>query len=192
MTFPPLWPPKASQPCRVSPNRALCDLPQIILAAYFLSKSFGDCLPEEGVPGRGVCKLANCKLTSKSALMIILSLATSAAYFGCTNGIVRWKLPFDTSHRTVHSTVRLAVQTKSSRSRASSSSGARRKSSKTVACSAAGMETPTRWPCWQLSARGMGFSLVVPSSMLRRASPPRAARTGPNLYLASFRCGAAQ
>jgi hypothetical protein len=65
--------------------------------------SFGDCLPEEGVPGPKV-KLTNCKLTAKSALMIVLSLATSAAYFGCKHGIVRWKLPFDTSHRTVHST----------------------------------------------------------------------------------------
>ena len=143
VTFPPLWPPGSSQPWRVCSNRALCDLPQIILAAYFLSRSFGDCLPEEGVPGPRV-EHANCKLTSKSALMIILSLATSAAYFGCTHGKVRWNLPFDTSHRNGHSTMRLAVQTKSSRSRASSSSGARRKSSKTGACCAAGMATPMR------------------------------------------------
>ncbi len=148
-------------------------MPQIVLAAYFLSMSFGDCLPEEGVTGPGV-KLTNCKLTAKSALMIVLSLATSAAYFGCTNGIVRWKLPFDTSHRTIHSTVRLAVQTKSSRSRASSSSGARRRSSKTAACCAAGMAISTRWSCWRLCA------------------PSRAARTGPNLCLASSRCTATE
>ena len=120
---------------RVGPNRALCDLPQIILAAYFLSKSFGDCLPEEGVP----VKYGACKLTASSALTIVLSLATSAAYFGCTHRNVRcklafrnvpWKLPFETHP---------PVQTKSCKSRASSSSGARRKSSKTVACCAAGM-----------------------------------------------------
>ncbi len=62
--------------------------------------SFGDCLPEEGVPGRGVCKLTNCKLTAKSALMVVLSLATSAAYFGCKHGHVRWKLPFKCSIET--------------------------------------------------------------------------------------------
>jgi hypothetical protein len=87
---------------RVGPNRALCDLPQIILAAYFLSKSFGDCLPEKGVPVPGECKptanflievrFNNCELTANSALMIVLSLATSAAYFGCTHRNVRCKL----------------------------------------------------------------------------------------------------
>ena len=97
----------------------------------------------------GVCKLTanslievrfnNCKLTANSALMILLSLATSAAYFGCTHATKRplqtcirnvpWKLPFET---------RLPVQTKSCKSRASSSFGASRKSSKTVACCAAG------------------------------------------------------
>jgi hypothetical protein len=61
--------------------------------------SFGDCLPEEEVPGPGV-KLTNCKLTAKSALMIVLSLATSAAYFGCKHGHVRWKLPFKCSIET--------------------------------------------------------------------------------------------
>ncbi len=99
MTFPPSWPPGASQRCwHVGPNRALCDLPQTVLAAYFLSKSFGDCLvdcpPEEGIRVPGVCKLTNCKLNADSALMIVLSLATSAAYFGCTHGNVRWKFPF--------------------------------------------------------------------------------------------------
>jgi hypothetical protein len=84
---------------RVGPNRALCDLPQIILAAYFLSKSFGDCLPEKGVPVPGECKptanflievrFNNCELTANSALMIVLSLATSAAYFGCTHATKR-------------------------------------------------------------------------------------------------------
>jgi len=133
---------------RVGPNRALCDLPQIILAAYFLSKSFGDCLPEKGVPVPGECKptanflievrFNNCELTANSALMIVLSLATSAAYFGCTHATKRplqtcirnvpWKLPFETR-----------LQTKSCKSRASSSFGARRKSSKTVAYCAAGM-----------------------------------------------------
>jgi hypothetical protein len=49
--------------------------------------SFRDCLPEEGVPVPGVCQL-----NYKSALMIVLSLATSAAYFGCTHRIVRWIL----------------------------------------------------------------------------------------------------
>jgi hypothetical protein len=47
----------------------------------------------------GVCKLTanslievrfnNCKLTANSALMILLSLATSAAYFGCTHATKR-------------------------------------------------------------------------------------------------------
>jgi hypothetical protein len=37
---------------------------------------------------------ATCKLTADSALMIVLSLATSAAYFGCTNRKVRWKFSF--------------------------------------------------------------------------------------------------
>ena len=77
---------------RFGPNRALCDLPQIILAAYFLSKSFADCLPEEGVP----VKYGACKLTGSSALMIVLSLATSAAYFGCTHATKR---PLQTSIR---------------------------------------------------------------------------------------------
>ncbi len=117
--FPPLWPVgRRMQPAPdiarshwpVGPNRALCDLPQIILAAYFLSKSFGDCLPEEGVPVPGVCKLTtnfliearfnNCKLTAKSALMILLSLATSAAYFGCTHA-TNLKRPLQTSVRDV-------------------------------------------------------------------------------------------
>ena len=87
---------------RVSPNRALCDLPQIILAAYFLSMSFRDCLPqptcrsmEAACQQQYFLKLtATCKLNADSALMIVLSLATSAAYFGCTHGIVRWKFPF--------------------------------------------------------------------------------------------------
>jgi hypothetical protein len=69
---------------RVGPNRALCDLPQLILAAYFLSKSFGDCLPEEAAN-----EILACKLTAKSAFMIVLSLATSAAYFGCTHATKR-------------------------------------------------------------------------------------------------------
>ena len=117
---------------RVGPNRALCDLPQIILTAYFLSQSFGDCLPEEGDPVPGACTLK-----ANSALMIVLSLATSSAYFGCTHATKRplqtcirnvpWKLPFETR-----------LQTKSCKSRASSSFGARRKSSKTVASCAAG------------------------------------------------------
>ena len=52
----------------------------------------------------GVCKLTanalievrfnNCKLTAKSAFMILLSLATSAAYFGCTHATKR---PLQTS-----------------------------------------------------------------------------------------------
>ena len=105
--------------------------------------SFGDCLPEEEVPGLGV-KLTNCKLTAKSALMIVLSLATSAAYFGCTHGIVSWKFPFKGSIETSIRQFRLVVQTKSSRSRASSSSGARQKSSKTAACCAVGMAISTR------------------------------------------------
>ena len=137
---------------RVSPNRALFDLPQTIFQAYFLSKSFGDCLAQNTcLSMEAACQqqyflklTATCKLNADSALMIILSLATSAAYFGCTHGKVRWNLPFDTSHRNGHSTMRLAVQTKSSKSRASSSSGARRKSSKIVACCAAGMATPMR------------------------------------------------
>jgi hypothetical protein len=73
----------------------------MFLKAYFLSKSFGDCLPEEGVP----VKYGACKLTGSSAFMTVLSLATSAALFGCTHGNVRcklafrnvpWKLPFET------------------------------------------------------------------------------------------------
>ncbi len=62
------------------PYRALWDLPQIILTTYFLSCSFGDCLPEEGV----ALGMDKCKLTPKSALTVVLSLVTSAVYFGCT------------------------------------------------------------------------------------------------------------
>ena len=43
---------------------------------------------------------ATCKLTADSALMIVLSLATSAAYFGCTNRKVRWQFPFERSIET--------------------------------------------------------------------------------------------
>jgi hypothetical protein len=100
VSFPPLWPagsklPGAVHPrshLRFGPNRALCDLPQIILAAYFLSQSFGDCLPEEGDPVPGACTLK-----ANSALMIVLSLATSSAYFGCTHA------SYQTSAANLHS-----------------------------------------------------------------------------------------
>ena len=62
----------------------------------------------------GVCKLAanslievrfnNCKLTANSALMILLSLATSAAYFGCTHATKRpLQLLFETFRGNLHS-----------------------------------------------------------------------------------------
>jgi hypothetical protein len=51
-----------------------------MLTTYFLSQSFGDCLPSEGPPP-GIRK---CMLTAKSALMVVLSLVTSSVYFGCT------------------------------------------------------------------------------------------------------------
>jgi hypothetical protein len=87
---------------RVGPNRALFDLPQTIFQAYFLSMSFRDCLPqptclsmEAECQQQYFLKLtATCKLNADSALMILLSLATSTAFLGCTHGNVRCKLAF--------------------------------------------------------------------------------------------------
>jgi hypothetical protein len=41
-----------------------------------------------------VCKLTNCELNADSALMIILSLAMSTFFLGCTHRNIRCKLAF--------------------------------------------------------------------------------------------------
>jgi hypothetical protein len=69
------------------PSRSLLDFPQIVLTSYLLTKSLGDCLPEEAIadclPEEAIAVPGVCKLTAKSAFMVVLSLVTSAAYLGC-------------------------------------------------------------------------------------------------------------
>jgi hypothetical protein len=101
-----------------------------VLTSYLLSKSLGDCLPEEAIPVPGICKL-----TAKSAFMVVLSLVTSAAYLGCkpiSLACVSFRLR-NGAKLPQFSGVWLCVQTKSCKCRTSLSCGARDGSWKSVA-----------------------------------------------------------
>ena len=67
--------------------RTLRDLPQIVLAAYFLKRSFGDCLiANKSVPVAEILSVVqNCQLTENAAFMVVMSLMTSAVYLGCAH-----------------------------------------------------------------------------------------------------------
>ncbi len=71
-------------------TRTLRDLPQIVLAAYFLKRSFGDCLvANKSVPvGEIMSVVQNCQLTENAAFMVVMSLMTSAVYLGCAHRTV--------------------------------------------------------------------------------------------------------
>ena len=75
-----------AQPRRASdaPNLARHDLPQLVLTTYFLKQSFGDCLVADKSDYTAIMSVVqSCQLTDGAAFMVILSLVTSACYFGC-------------------------------------------------------------------------------------------------------------
>jgi hypothetical protein len=105
----------------------------MILAAFFLQHSFGDCLVAdvESVPATEIKLrlMQRCLLKETDALMVVLSLMTSAVYFGCMCPVRSFRFqtgagPLDAGR----------VQTKSCKSRASETSGTSDESWKTIAC----------------------------------------------------------
>ena len=126
----------------VGRSRTLRDLPQIVLAAYFLKRSFGDCLvANKSVPvGEIMSVVQNCQLTENAAFMVVMSLMTSAVYLGCAHRPHHlWSFRPETKLLPLPRPQRfngcVFVQTRSCKSRASSTFGAREKSWRTGACS---------------------------------------------------------